>query len=1047
MNGDSRRPEARLPGAIHGGEGPLSEPERERRILDLVQGALDLEAPERETWLRSTGADDELLREVLAVLAQDDSAPRPGAAGGFVLGNVAEGASLGNYTLVRLVGHGGMGEVWEARDTRLPRRVAIKFIHQRLLLRPLVRQLFRREARLVSTLNHPNITTIHELGQQGERDYIVFEFLEGETLNKRVARGASPPADVIALMLPLARALAFAHERGVIHRDLKPANVMVTSHGAPKILDFGLAKLAEQDSSAGSTIETADLEMGTPGYMSPEQVHRRPVDRRTDVFSFGCVLFELLTGRPAFRGKSLSQTIGAILTHEPPAVDGLVRDVPRPLAHVVTRCLRKDKDERWASMDEVAAELESIADTGRGLRRPVRRRDLLVGAATIAIAAMLGWWFAHGAASGSSDTPVLSVVVLGDSPADKRRQVLDQAFGTAFGNLDGLRLVSRSALADRAWELGDDPDALTSSAALRAAREAGSSHLLQLGLADDAGSTMLTLELQTVSGGVVIWNRRPLPSDDEDLALVADVAREVLVALRVDPSEAPDEERLRDLLGITKNARIQFADGQRLLHASDWAGAVEPLVRAIREDPGHARASLALSIALRFAGREPDALSAAEDAVEREDRLQASERPLARANLAYLNGHYQAALAQLADLGVVFDGPSDGRDPFAEYILAEIETHSCSDPAPALGAERLERLLAREPGFKHAYDHMVLDRAVRGDIALARSHLAQWEATESVDRAKVLGAMVTALDGDVADAWRDAKTLAAGGLDLYFVTEIALLADDWDAVESMRVPESPTYGAWARRLRAAYRTLRGRFDPALDDLGVLARQGFVDDDGFRGGMGVAACALEAELRLLLDDPRGARDAAESSLVLQPEGLRARYLAGRFAALTGDLAAARVHEDALRGLVARTRDPSCAMFSDGLAAELLLQQGDASGARDLLTATTSHWRPDFDWYGSTSSFAALLLDTLARACDAAGDAPAAESARQRLVDSGFGRSTHPVPYVRALFELGRAHLARGDAARGRELLERVLALWGDADRPLALVDETRRLLGS
>jgi serine/threonine protein kinase/Tol biopolymer transport system component len=283
---------------------------------------------------------------------------------------LAPGTKLGPYEILSPLGAGGMGEVYRARDTRLDRSVAIKILPAHLSADPARKLRFEREAKTVSTLNHPNICSLFDVGSQNGTDYLVMECIEGESLSQRLARGALPVEQVLKIGTEIADALDKAHRSGVVHRDLKPANIMLTKSGA-KLLDFGLAKPAIAPASAATLTNVAASSpvteqgtiVGTFQYMSPEQVEGKELDGRSDIFSLGAVLYEALTGQRAFEGKSQLSVASAILEKEPPPISAVKPLIPRSLDHVVRRCLAKDPDDRWQSARDLALELKSISST------------------------------------------------------------------------------------------------------------------------------------------------------------------------------------------------------------------------------------------------------------------------------------------------------------------------------------------------------------------------------------------------------------------------------------------------------------------------------------------------------------------------------------------------------------------------------------------------------------------------------------------------------------------------------------------------------------
>ncbi|HXK11093.1 MAG TPA: protein kinase [Vicinamibacteria bacterium] len=303
---------------------------------------------------------------------------------------LAAGAKLGRYEILGPLGSGGMGEVYRARDSRLGRDVAVKVLPSHLSSRPDLRERFEREAKLISQLAHPNVCTLHDVGSDGGIDFLVMELLEGQSLAMRLARGALPVDEVLTFGAQIAAGLAAAHRRGIVHRDLKPGNVMVTRSGV-RLLDFGLARIAatpdppSEPSSPTESLENVSLTragilIGTLQYMAPEQVEGKPADARTDIFSLGAVLYEMLTGAKAFAGGSTTALMAGILTAEPAAMDALAPSAPAALPRLIRTCLAKDPNDRWQSAHDIGLHLASIqADAGQTPGREQRGRGRLPG--------------------------------------------------------------------------------------------------------------------------------------------------------------------------------------------------------------------------------------------------------------------------------------------------------------------------------------------------------------------------------------------------------------------------------------------------------------------------------------------------------------------------------------------------------------------------------------------------------------------------------------------------------------------------------------------
>jgi eukaryotic-like serine/threonine-protein kinase len=290
---------------------------------------------------------------------------------------LATGSNLGPYELVGVIGAGGMGEVYRARDPRLNREVAVKILPS-LSSDPQRLRRFEQEARAAAALSHPNIIAVYDVGTQDGSPYIVSELLQGETLRSRLGSGPLPVRKAVDYALQIARGLAAAHEKGIVHRDLKPENIIVTNDGRVKILDFGLAKLTRPEPEGVTSESTRTLEsdaasiIGTVGYMSPEQVRGKPADARSDLFAFGAILYEMLSGQRAFKGESAADTMTAILTRDPPELTSSQPEIPPALDRIVRHCLEKSPEERFQSARDIAFDLELLSSASNTVSQPLQ---------------------------------------------------------------------------------------------------------------------------------------------------------------------------------------------------------------------------------------------------------------------------------------------------------------------------------------------------------------------------------------------------------------------------------------------------------------------------------------------------------------------------------------------------------------------------------------------------------------------------------------------------------------------------------------------------
>jgi serine/threonine protein kinase/Tol biopolymer transport system component len=413
--------------------------ERWKRIEQLYHAALKLDEAHRAAYLQETcGGDESLRREVESLLAGEKYAegflesPALELAAHAVAAEAHEtgersrstsdhpdlvGKRISHYQIVEKIGAGGMGIVYKARDLHLDRFVAIKLLPAERVSDPERKRRFVLEARAASALNHPNIITVHDVANEDGHDFIVMEFVAGQSLDYLIGRKGLKSSDSLKYGAQIAGALAAAHAAGIIHRDLKPSNIMVTENGLVKVLDFGLAKLAATGPLALTETKQQTQEgtiVGTVAYMAPEQAGAKKVDSRSDIFSFGAVLYEMLAGKRAFQKPTAAETISAILNDEPPEISQLVPGVPLALQKVIQRCLEKNPEQRFQSASDLAFALEASSDshaTSRTDTRFTRRRVALRTIALLSLLALaigivtIGHMLLPGKIAGRSTTP------------------------------------------------------------------------------------------------------------------------------------------------------------------------------------------------------------------------------------------------------------------------------------------------------------------------------------------------------------------------------------------------------------------------------------------------------------------------------------------------------------------------------------------------------------------------------------------------------------------------------------------------------------------
>ena len=350
-------------------------PERWQQVKQIFNSAISYSPEERSSFISQACSGDEDLRsEVESLIASHERTgsfiDEPAFEAAAFLANEAElqpGRTLGSYEILSFISRGGMGEVYLAEDKRLGRKVALKRLPSTFVKDNDRLRRFEQEARAASALNHPNIITIFEIRQAGSSHVIATEFVEGETLRARLSRTGLSLAETLDVAIQVSDALSAAHKAGIVHRDIKPENIMVRPDGYVKVLDFGLAKLSEEASPAiiaeAPTIQVrtgSGIVIGTAGYMSPEQARGLTVDSRSDIFSLGAVIYEMLARRKPFEGETPSDTLAAILRTEPPPLSHFVPGIPSELSRIVTKCLKKDREERYQVVKDLWLDLKAL---------------------------------------------------------------------------------------------------------------------------------------------------------------------------------------------------------------------------------------------------------------------------------------------------------------------------------------------------------------------------------------------------------------------------------------------------------------------------------------------------------------------------------------------------------------------------------------------------------------------------------------------------------------------------------------------------------------
>jgi serine/threonine protein kinase len=611
-------------------------PERWQEVKHLYHAVLEAEPSNREALLES--ADPEVRREVESLLSSGDSETHPldrdvmSDASSLLddatatLSQLGENANLGQYQIRTLIGRGGMGEVYLAHDGKLGRDVAIKTLPKEFSDDPERLSRFRREARVLASLNHPNIAAIYGLDESAGVNFLVLELVEGETLAERLKRtGPMLLGEALQVMSQVAEALEAAHRKGITHRDIKPSNIKMTPEGRVKVLDFGLAKVLPTAGtpawmkSAGGGLDTEDGRvLGTPLYMSPEQARGLDVDQRTDIWAFGCVLFELVTAKRAMPGRTVSDIIAAILEREPD-YNALPSATPVQIRRMIQHCLVKEADGRLPDIAEARREIASAQ--ARPRKAVVTRRRLIVTGVATAAAAVPVAFNTGGARDqlfGTRDPRIRSLVVL---PLENLSREPEQeyfadgftdALITDLSQIEGLKVISRTS----AMRFKGKAKALP-----QIARELQVEGVVEGSIQREGQQVRVHVKLVQASTDASLWSERYDGTIREALRLQARVAQSVAREIR--GTIRPEQQaRLEARRVVKPEVYEDYLRGMYFLNKSapaDHEKGIEYLKTALDKDPAEPLAYAGLSLGYSRIGhdRVPDAFKLAKAAANR----------------------------------------------------------------------------------------------------------------------------------------------------------------------------------------------------------------------------------------------------------------------------------------------------------------------------------------------------------------------------------------------------------------------------------------------
>ena len=755
--------------------------ERWNKVIDLFQSALERAPEERPGFLDEACHEDEgMRREVESLLTSHERAenfieiPAFEVAPELVPNDSSDaliGKLISHYRIESLIGIGGMGEVYLAQDERLRRKAALKLLPQSLTTDETQLDRFKNEARTASALNHPNILTVYEIGAEGNVHFIATEFIEGVTLRVALASGRMSAHGALEIAVQVASALAAAHDAGVVHRDIKPENIMLRPDGYVKVLDFGIAKLTERRrASDDHRVETTallqtrpGLVLGTAHYMSPEQVRGQKVDARSDIWSLGVVLYEIVTGNPPFRGETPSDCIGAILTAEPVPLSSVSPDVPAKVESILQKALRKNTDERYQTIKEMLAELRSLKakleaesslsqtkshgdSNATEIKRPKRGVLVTLGAALFAAAAVACFFFFFVPAA-LTNKKSIAVLPFENLSEDKSNAYfadgIQDEILTRLSKIADLKVISRTSTE----KYKSKPDNLR-----EIAKQLGVSNILEGSVQKSADQVRVSVQLINATTDGHLWaeiyDRKLTDIFKVETDIAKTIAETLQAKLTGSEEHAISVKPTADAAAYQLYLKGRFFWGRR--SGDNIPKAIEYFEEAIRQDPNYALAYAGLAEAwitlpghasARLQDVKPKAKEAALKSLQIDDTLAGAHTALAQVlffdldfagaikefqraidlDPNYATAHHWYANGPLLALGRFDEAVAEGAravelDPLSPIINVNQANNFIIAGRYDEAIHQIRKALELDPEFGYAHSNLGLALELKGDL-------------------------------------------------------------------------------------------------------------------------------------------------------------------------------------------------------------------------------------------------------------------------------------------------------------------------------------------
>ena len=992
------------------------------------------------------------------------------------------GTTVSHYKILEKIGEGGMGEVFLAEDTKLRRQVSLKFLSQALTQDETRKQRFIQEARAAAGIEHPHIAAIHDIDEADGRTFIAMEYVRGESLRETINAGKLNLRRSLELGFQIADGLAKAHERGVVHRDIKPENILVSEDGYAKIIDFGLAKLLEPLAPVGdgSEADTAThlktregVVMGTVSYMSPEQATGATVDGRSDVFSFGIVLYEMLTGESPFRKASLAESLGAVLHTTPPALEAPSVTIPPELQRILKKTLAKEPGDRYQNMKDLAIDLRNLREDSTStavtphpgpLPRAERVKLWLLAAAAAVVIAGLTFFLTRPSAPpgiGASGRPAIAVMYFESMSGDEEVRWLSKGLPnmliTDLAQTPGLDVISSQRIQKILKQIGEeDLESLDQSVIEEVARRAGAGAVVMGSIFKSGDEIRLDVQVQDVESGRIL-SAESVRGEDV-FSMVDEITGRIRASLSL--GDRPEGRPLAEVTTASLEAFQLYSEGHEAVLNLRLGDAQEPLARAVEIDPSFAMAYLDLAYLARRRG-EPDVeISYLDKAYEKRERLPERQKLAVEARFAGIREHDTERMIDLLETLV-----SRYPDEESAHVFLASEYLNDNRPEESESAARrgLEALPDSGPLYNmHGYALLQLHRypeAVRALEAYARVEPEEPNARDSLGEAllitgqpeKALESYARAMEVDPSFEFsRSGRSYAYAMMGRY----------DDAAVESKQLAEFARrigFPPTVRLFMDAFVASRlGRIQKAQEDVekGVAVAEGL--------GNIQRAAALELVGALIAVEGREYRaafqflDRVEERIlkVSDPRwknglAVNAAHLRGISLARSGNIEAARAQLEISRK-VHDDRDEADVWIYRALEGEIALTEGHLEAAEKAFLAGEPKIKM---WFSLGNHIPTAMSnnwpfhDGVARVKKAQGKSAEAIAIYRDLLEPDMGSKWTMWLQPRYVLELARLLDETGDKEGARAEYERFLEFWKDADEGLPELEEAREYLGT